>query len=55
MPVTKNFNLSMSYFLVQGLAQSVYDLTGISIMLNLWKDFGGSPLNNLQGKYNILK
>ncbi len=49
MPITKNFILSMSYFLVQGLAQSVYDLTGITIMLNLWKDIGGSPINALQG------
>ena len=41
----------MIYFLLQGLSQAIYDLTGISIVLNLWSEINSSPLNALQGKF----
>lgn len=55
MPVTPNYFLSMSFFFIQGLAQSIYDLTGISIIINLWIDTNSSPINALQGDLSILK
>lgn len=43
----------MIYFLLQGIAQAIYDLTGNFIILNLWNGISTSPLNAMHAGYGI--
>ena len=48
-PVTRSYFFSMSYYLLQGMCQAVYDLTGNYIILDLWSEINTSPINSVHG------
>lgn len=39
----------MTYYLAQGVSQSIYDLTGNVIILGLWSEINASPINAMHG------
>lgn len=43
----------MTYYLAQGVSQSIYDLTGNIIILSLWSEINASPINAMHGGYGI--
>jgi hypothetical protein len=48
-PVTRSYFFSMSYYLLQGMCQAVYDVTGNYIILDLWSEINASPINSVHG------
>ena len=52
-PWTKQYELSIILFLVQGLATALYDLGGNNIILKLWQGVSTSPINAMHAGYGI--
>ena len=52
-PATRNFSVSMLYYLLQGISQAVVELAGNYIILNLWSDISNSPINAMHSGYGI--
>jgi MFS transporter, FHS family, Na+ dependent glucose transporter 1 len=53
MPWIKVYWLAMCMFLIQGVAQAVYDVGGNSIILRLWDGISDSPVNAMHAGYGI--
>lgn len=53
MPWIKVYWIAMSMFLIQGMAQAVYDVGGNSIILRLWDGISDSPVNAMHAGYGI--
>ena len=51
--MTSDYVISMFFYVVQGLAQSIFEVCGNYLTLNLWKQISESPINAVHAGYGI--
>ena len=53
-PISSPYFLLMGYFLIQGFAQSIYDLVGNTMILDIWSGISSSPIIAVHAGYGKL-
>jgi hypothetical protein len=53
LPWIHYYGISISFFLIQGLAQGLFEVTGYQIIFRLWNDVIKSSINTLYAGYGI--